>query len=88
MNPHLLTHETADDYVRGMARVTQLVAQHLAADAPSTGATVADLTPAVEGVDLDRPAADLDAALAHATRVAAVTVSRPGADPPWPHELG
>ena len=31
MNPHLLTHETADDYVRGMARVTQLVAQHLAA---------------------------------------------------------
>ena len=44
MNPHLLTHETADDYVRGMARVTQLVARHLAADAPSTGATVADLT--------------------------------------------
>ena len=69
MNPHLLTHETADDYVRGMARVTQLVAQHLAADAPSTGATVADLTPAVEGVDLDRPAADLDAALAEVTDI-------------------
>ena len=32
-------------------------------------------------------AATLDAALAHATRVASVTVSRPGADPPWPHEL-
>ena len=35
--------------------------------------------------DLD--AATLDAALAHASRVASVTVSRPGADPPWPHEL-
>ena len=69
MNPHLLTHETADDYVRGMARVTQLVARHLAADAPSTGATVADLTPAVEGVDLDRPASDLDAALAEVTDI-------------------
>lgn len=29
----------------------------------------------------------LAAALAHATRVAAVTVSRPGADPPWAREL-
>ena len=69
MNPHLLTHDTADDYVAGMARVSRLVAQHLAADAPSTGATVADLAPAVEAVDLDRPAADLDAALAEVTDV-------------------
>lgn len=29
----------------------------------------------------------LSAALAHAARAAAVTVSRPGADPPWAHEL-
>lgn len=69
MNSHLLTHETADDYVDGMARVTRLVAQHLAADAPSTGATVADLAPAVDAVDLDRPAADLDAALAEVTDI-------------------
>ena len=69
MNPHLLTHETTDDYVDGMARVTRLVAQHLAADAPSTGATVADLAPAVDAVDLDRPAADLDAALAEVTDI-------------------
>jgi L-2,4-diaminobutyrate decarboxylase len=69
VNPHLLTHETTDDYVDGMARVTRLVAQHLAADAPSTGATVADLAPAVDAVDLDRPAADLDAALAEVTDI-------------------
>lgn len=35
--------------------------------------------------DLDEPT--LAAALAYATRAAAVTVSRPGADPPWRHEL-
>lgn len=35
---------------------------------------------------LDEPT--LAAALAHAARAAAVTVSRPGADPPWRHELG
>ena len=34
---------------------------------------------------LDEPT--LTAALTHAARAAAVTVSRPGADPPWPHEL-
>ena len=31
--------------------------------------------------------AQLDAAMAFAARAAAVTVSRPGADPPWAHEL-
>ena len=67
MNQHLLTHDTADEYLTGMSRVTDLVASHLAAGAPSTGATVADLTPAVEAVDLDRPADDLDSALAEVT---------------------
>lgn len=67
MNQHLLTHDTADAYLDGMSRVTDLVARHLAATSPSTGATVADLTPAVEAVDLDRPAADLDSALTEVT---------------------
>ena len=35
--------------------------------------------------DLDR--ATVEAALARGTRAAAVTVSRPGANPPWAHEL-
>lgn len=35
--------------------------------------------------DLDAPT--LTATLSHAARAAAVTVSRPGADPPWRHEL-
>lgn len=34
---------------------------------------------------LDQPT--LTAALTHASRVAAITVSRPGANPPWVHEL-
>lgn len=67
MNQHLLTEDTAAQYRAGMSRVTDLVATHLAADAPSTGATVADLTPAVDAVDLDRPAANLDAALGEVT---------------------
>jgi fructokinase len=33
------------------------------------------------------PDAVLDAALSLGTRAAAVTVSRPGANPPWSHEL-
>ena len=67
MNQHLLTHETAAEYLAGMSRVTDLVATHLAATAPSTGATVAELTPAVEAIDLDRPATDLDSALSEVT---------------------
>ncbi|MEN3122440.1 aspartate aminotransferase family protein [Janibacter sp. LM] len=63
----LLTHDTADDYRAGMSRVTDLVARHLATNAPSSGATVADLSPAVDAIDLDRPAADLDAALQEVT---------------------
>jgi fructokinase len=31
--------------------------------------------------------AELDAALSLGTRAAAITVSRPGANPPWRHEL-
>ena len=67
MNQHLLTEDTAEQYRAGMSRVTDLVAAHLAVDAPSTGATVADLTPDVDAVDLDRPAADLDTALGEVT---------------------
>lgn len=36
----------------------------------------------------DEPDRDRAEVLAHAARLAAVTVSRPGADPPWHHELG
>jgi fructokinase len=36
----------------------------------------------------DDPDRDPTEVLAHAARAAAVTVSRPGADPPWRHELG
>lgn len=35
----------------------------------------------------DLSAADAEAVLAHAARAAAVTVSRPGADPPYRNEL-
>lgn len=42
---------------------------------------------ALERLDaLDAPT--LTAALSHAARAAAITVSRPGANPPWRHELG
>ncbi|WP_068249553.1 pyridoxal phosphate-dependent decarboxylase family protein [Janibacter corallicola] len=64
MDSQLLTHDSVADYLAGMTRVTELVARHLAADSPSTGATVADLAPRVAAVDLDRPAVDLDSALA------------------------
>ncbi len=67
MNQHLLTEDTAAQYRAGMSRVTDLVATHLATNAPSTGATVADLAPAVDAVDLDHPAANLDAALGEVT---------------------
>lgn len=68
MDQHLLTPDTVEDYRAGMSRVADLVARHLAAaEAPSTGASVADLAPAVESVDLDRPAADLDTALGEVT---------------------
>lgn len=63
MNSHLLSHDTAEEYRAGMSRITALVAEHLAVDAPSSGATVADLSPGVAGVDLDRPASDLQEAL-------------------------
>ena len=67
MNSHLLTHDTAPEYLAGMTKVAALVAEHLAAANPSTGAGVADLAPGVTGVDLDRPAPDLDAALGEVT---------------------
>ena len=67
MDQHLLTEDTAAQYRAGMSLVTDLVAEHLATDAPSTGATVADLAPAVDAVDLDHPAASLDVALGEVT---------------------
>ncbi len=67
MHSQLLTQDTAADYLEGMSRITGLVAEHLSAGTPSTGATVADLTPGVTAVDLDRPAPDLDAALTEVT---------------------
>lgn len=67
MNDHLLNHATAEQYRAGMARITDLVATHLDPAAPSTGARVEDLAPAVDAVDLDRPARDLDSALEEVT---------------------
>ncbi|MFI9645995.1 lysine decarboxylase DesA [Streptomyces sp. NPDC052040] len=64
MRSHLLNDLTAEHYRRSVTEGVERVAAKLAAtDRPFTGVTVDDLTPRIEGIDLDRPLSDTTAAL-------------------------
>ncbi|MEU3250067.1 lysine decarboxylase DesA [Streptomyces sp. NPDC006997] len=64
MRAHLLNDTTTEHYRRSVTEGVERVAARLATtDRPFTGATVDDLTPRVEQIDLDRPLHDTAAAL-------------------------
>ncbi|APE21776.1 MULTISPECIES: pyridoxal phosphate-dependent decarboxylase family protein [Streptomyces] len=64
MRSHLLNDATAQSYRRSVTEGVERVAEKLAATrGPFTGVTPADLAPAIEAVDLDRPLGDSSAAL-------------------------
>ncbi|MET7387772.1 lysine decarboxylase DesA [Streptomyces sp. NPDC005529] len=64
MRSHLLNDTTADRYRRSVTQGVERVAAKLATTTrPFTGVTVDDLTPRIEGIDLDRPLHDTTAAL-------------------------
>lgn len=64
MRSHLLNDLTAEHYRRSVTEGVERVAAQLAAtDRPFTGVTVDDLTPRIEGIDLDAPLGDTTAAL-------------------------
>ncbi|WP_306327401.1 pyridoxal phosphate-dependent decarboxylase family protein [Streptomyces venezuelae] len=64
MRSHLLNDATAQSYRRSVTEGVERVADKLAATrGPFTGVTPADLAPAIDAVDLDRPLGDSSAAL-------------------------
>ncbi|MFJ7986927.1 pyridoxal phosphate-dependent decarboxylase family protein [Streptomyces sp. NPDC096351] len=64
MRSHLLNDATAESYRRSVTEGVERVAGRLAATrGPFTGVTPAELAPAVDAVDLDRPLGDSSAAL-------------------------
>ncbi|MEU4082385.1 pyridoxal-dependent decarboxylase [Streptomyces venezuelae] len=64
MRSHLLNDATAQSYRRSVTEGVERVAEKLAATrGPFTGVTPADLAPAIDAVDLDRPLGDSSAAL-------------------------
>lgn len=73
------------DWVSAAGTVTVASTPVQVADTIGAGDTFAAAMIDALWDDVDR---DPAAVLAHAARAAAVTVGRPGADPPWRHELG
>ncbi|MEW1569444.1 MULTISPECIES: lysine decarboxylase DesA [unclassified Streptomyces] len=64
MRSHLLNDTTADRYRRSVTEGVERVAAKLATTTrPFTGVTVDDLTPRIEGIDLDKPLHDTTAVL-------------------------
>ncbi|ROQ32508.1 L-2,4-diaminobutyrate decarboxylase [Streptomyces sp. PanSC19] len=64
MRSHLLNDTTAESYRRSVTEGVERVARKLATTrGPFTGVTPAELAPAVDAVDLDRPLGDASAAL-------------------------
>ncbi|MFC9791693.1 pyridoxal phosphate-dependent decarboxylase family protein [Streptomyces sp. NPDC127584] len=64
MRSHLLNDATAESYRRSVTEGVERVAEKLAATrGPFTGVTPAELAPAIDAVDLDRPLGDASAAL-------------------------
>ncbi|GGU87353.1 pyridoxal-dependent decarboxylase [Streptomyces litmocidini] len=64
MRSHLLNDTTAESYRRSVTEGVERVARKLTtARGPFTGVTPAELAPAVDAVDLDRPLGDASAAL-------------------------
>nr|WTB31398.1 aspartate aminotransferase family protein [Streptomyces sp. NBC_00830] len=70
MRSHLLNDTTAEHYRRSVTAGVERVAAKLAAtDRPFTGISVAELSPVVDAIDLDRPLGDASAALDELDRV-------------------
>lgn len=72
------------DWVSARGRVSVASVRVEVADTIGAGDTFAAALVDALWDDVDRDPAEV---LAHASRAAAVTVGRPGADPPWRHEL-